>query len=341
MGAGRGQVVLLVPERRQQALDLLEGRRLVLGEAMLDHEVGRDRAVVGAEPRHPAVELRERAHQALVTGLRDLERLAVAIGHLGVLRALADEQLLEVRLLLDEALLVADLDAVERWDGGVDVPALHELLHLAEEEREQQRADVRAVDVGVGHDDDPVVAQLFDVELGADPAADRGHDRLDLEVREHLVDAVLLRVDDLAAEREDRLEVLVARVDGGPAGRVPLDEIELAALGIGRLAVGEPAGQAAARERALAGDLARLAGRLPCAGGVDRLRDDLLALVRVLVEELGELLVDDLLHEAAHPRDCRASSWSGPRTAARGASARSRQRGPRGRRRPRGSPPSP
>ena len=137
---------------------------------------------------------------------------------------------------------------------------------------------------------------------GADPAPDRGHDRLDLEVREHLVDAVLLRVDHLAAEGKDRLEVLVARVDRGASCRVALDEVELAALGVGRLAVGEPAGETAARECPLSRDLAGLAGRLTGAGGVDRLGDDLLALVRVLVEELGELLVDDLLHEAAYPR---------------------------------------
>ncbi len=230
----------------------VERGRVVLGEAMVDDELGGDCAVVGAEPRHPPVELRERAHETLVARLGDLERLAGAVGHLDVLRALADEQLLEVRLLLDEALLVADLDAIERRHGHVDVTALDELLHLPEEEGQEQRADVRAVDVGVGHHDDPVVAQLLDVELGADPAADRGHDRLDLEVREHLVDAVLLRVDHLAAEGQDRLEVLVARVDRRAAGRVALDEVELAALGVGRLAVGELAGQTAAGECPLA-----------------------------------------------------------------------------------------
>ncbi len=194
-----------------------------------------------------------------------------------------------------------ELDAVERRDGDVDVAGLDELLHLAVEERQQQRPDVRAVDVGVGHDDHAVVPQLLDVELVADATADGGDDRLDLGVREHLVDAVLLAVDDLAAERQDRLEVLVARVDGGAARRVALDEVDLAALGVVRLAVGELAGEAAAGHRALAADLARLARRLAGARGVDRLRDDPLALGRVLVEELGELLVHRLLDEGAHP----------------------------------------
>ena len=253
MGAGRREVVLLVPERRQQAAR--PPRASTPRARRADGSITNSAAIAPWSARSRDIQPSnsdERAHEALVAGLGDLERLAVAVGHLDVLRPLADEQLLEVRLLLDEALLVADLDAVERRHGDVDVAALDELLHLPVEERQEQRADVRAVDVGVGHHDDPVVAELLDVELGADAGADRRDDRLDLEVREHLVDAVLLRVDDLAAEREDRLEVLVARVDGGAAGGVALDEVELAALGVGRLAVGELAGKAAADERALA-----------------------------------------------------------------------------------------
>jgi hypothetical protein len=56
---------------------------------------------------------------------------------------------------------------VERRLRDVDVAALDQLRHLPVEERQQQRADVRAVDVGVGHDDDAVVAQLVEVELVA------------------------------------------------------------------------------------------------------------------------------------------------------------------------------
>ena len=129
-----------------------------------------------------------------------------------------DEKVLELRLLLDVAQLRADLHAVERGDGHVDVPALDELLHLAVEEREDERADVRSVDVGVRHDDDPVVAELLQVELVRDARADRGDDRLDLLVGENLVDPVLLGVDHLPAERQDRLVAAVARVHGRAPG---------------------------------------------------------------------------------------------------------------------------
>jgi hypothetical protein len=56
---------------------------------------------------------------------------------------------------------------VERRLGDVEIALLDELRHLPIEERQQQRADVRAVHVGVGHDDDLVVAQLVDVEIVA------------------------------------------------------------------------------------------------------------------------------------------------------------------------------
>src|SRR5205823_1556712 len=105
--------------------------------------------------------------------------------------------------------------------------------------------------------------ELRDVELVADARADRGDHRLDLGVREHLVDAVLLAVDDLPAERQDRLEEAVARLDGRAAGRVSLDEVELRRLRVVDLAVGELARQRRALERALAArQLTRLARRL-------------------------------------------------------------------------------
>ena len=73
------------------------------------------------------------------------------------------------------------LTLIERRLGDIEVAALDQLRHLAEEEGQQQRADMGAVDVGVGHDDDLVVAQLVDVELVlADAGAQRGDQRADL-----------------------------------------------------------------------------------------------------------------------------------------------------------------
>ena len=106
----------------------------------------------------------------------------------------------------------------------------------------------------------------------ADAAAERRDHRLDLVAAEHLVEARLLDVQDLALDRQDRLEPPVASLLGRSAGGLALDDVELALRGIALLAVGELAGQAAAVERALAPhQVARLARGLARARRVDRL----------------------------------------------------------------------
>ena len=151
-----------------------------------------------------------------------------------------------------------------------------------------------AVDVGVGHQHDLVVPQLGEVEVLADAGAERRDQRLDLLVAQRAVEAGALDVEDLAADRQDRLRARVAPAHRRAAGRVALDDEDLALLGAVRLAVRELAGHAARLEQALAaGRLARLAGRHARGGGLDRLADDVARLGRVRVEPVAELLVDD------------------------------------------------
>ena len=77
--------------------------------------------------------------------------------------------------------------AVERRLGEEEVAAADELGHFLEEEGHQQGRDVGAVDVGVGHDDDALVAQRILVELVAGAAAER-----ELEVGDFAVGADLV-----------------------------------------------------------------------------------------------------------------------------------------------------
>jgi len=51
------------------------------------------------------------------------------------------------------------------------VTALDEFGHLPVEKSQQQRTDMRAVDIGVRHDDDAVVAQFVGIEIVAPDAA--------------------------------------------------------------------------------------------------------------------------------------------------------------------------
>jgi hypothetical protein len=79
----------------------------------------------------------------------------------------------------------------------------------------------------------------------------------------------------------------------GAAGGVALDDVELALLRVGPLAVGQLAGQAAGLEQPLAaaGQVAGLARGHARARGGDRLAQDVLALAGVLLEPLAEPLV--------------------------------------------------
>ena len=147
-------------------------------------------------------------------------------------------------------LVLADL--IERRLRDVDVPVVDERLHVAVEEREEQRADMRAVHVCIGHDDDLAVAALREVKLLADARAERRDHRADLGIGKDLVEACLLHVEDLAAQREDRLEPSVASLLCRAACRVALDDVDLALVGILDGAVRELAGEAGDLERVLA-----------------------------------------------------------------------------------------
>ena len=126
-----------------------------------------------------------------------------------------DQEPFQLALVLDVGFRAPALGAEERRLRDVDVAAIDELRHLPVEERQQQRPDVRAVDVGVRHDDDAVVAELVGVEvLGADTAAKGRDHRLDLVAAEHLVEARLFDVQDLSLDRQDGLEAPVASLLG-------------------------------------------------------------------------------------------------------------------------------
>ena len=202
-------------------------------------------------------------------------------------------------LVLEVTLVLAALHLVEGRLRDVDVAVLDEGRHLPVEEGEQQGADVGAVDVRVRHDDDAVVAELIERELVlADARAHRRDERGDLLRGEHLVEARLLDVQDLALEGQDRLELAVAALLGRPTGGVSLDEVELAQLRVPLLAVGELARQPDSVENALAPrELARLAGRLARARSLHHLRADHLRVGGLLEQELRELLGDDLLDD--------------------------------------------
>src|SRR5690606_6552517 len=132
-------------------------------------------------------------------------------------------------------------------------------------------------------DDDPVIAQVVRIELAApDTAAERRDQRADLLRLQHLVEARLLDVQDLALQRQHRLRAAVAALLRGAAGGIALDEEQLRQRRILLLAIGELAREPGDVERALAArHLARLARRFARACRLDDLADDRLRVRRM------------------------------------------------------------
>ena len=175
-------------------------------------------------------------------------------------------------------------DLVQRRLGYVQMLRLYQLAHVAEEEGEDERPNVRAVHVGVRHDDDAVVAQPRQVDVVVHPRADGGYHRADAVVAQRLVGARLFDVQYLAPQRQNRLRIAVASALRRAAGGVAFYKIQLALPRVFLGAVGELAGQAAAVHRVLADDqVARLPRRLARALGGQALLDYLLGVRRVVL----------------------------------------------------------
>src|SRR5207248_11543532 len=157
---------------------------------------------------------------------------------------LLQHELVRLVLILEIALLLAELRLVERRLRDVNMAPLDELGHLPVEEGKEQRADMGAVNVRIGHDDDAVIAQFVGVVfILAEAATERRDERRNLRRRKQLVEARTFDVEDFALERQDRLKLAVPTLLRGAAGGIALDEIELAKPRVALLAVGELAGE--------------------------------------------------------------------------------------------------
>ena len=158
---------------------------------------------------------------------------------------------------------------------------------------------MRAVHVGIGHDDDPVVAKLFDIKIFMDACPEGGDHRPDLGISEDPVQAGLLHVQDLAAERKDRLRRPGPGGLGGSACGVTLDDEDLAVLSVLVGAVRQLAGQAQSVQRALpAGQVPRLARGGPGSLRHHRLLYDQFSDLRVLFQVDAQTLAEQALHGA-------------------------------------------
>jgi hypothetical protein len=88
----------------------------------------------------------------------------------------AVQQFLAMRIVPRVMGDVALRQPVERRQGREEVAVFDQLRHLAEEEGHQQRGNVRAVDIGIGHDDDALVAQSLFAIVRSRAGAERQDD---------------------------------------------------------------------------------------------------------------------------------------------------------------------
>ncbi len=116
-------------------------------------------------------------------------------------------------------------DSEQWWLGDVHMSGFDQFVHLPVKETQQQRANVRSVDVRIGHDDDLVVAPFAQILIGADTDTNCIDDALHLFVGEHFVFARLVGVDDLAAQRQDGLKLAQPASFGAAAGRIAFDQV--------------------------------------------------------------------------------------------------------------------
>src|SRR5690625_6300327 len=124
-----------------------------------------------------------------------------------------------------------------------------------------------------------MVAQSAEVKaviaVAADPSAKRLDDGGDLRVVEGLTQGCFLDVQDLSAQRKNRLVVSITPLFGGPASGVPFDDEEFAFCGIFFLAVCEFTWERGVIEDASAADGF---ARFPCGfarfGGAGDIIDD-------------------------------------------------------------------
>src|SRR6202011_4209585 len=216
-----------------------------------------------------------------------------------VRRTLQDDLVQRV-VVLDVLQGLTLLDRVQRRLRDEHVAALDQLLHVAEEEREQQGADVAAIHVGGGHQDDLAVTLPGEIEVVLAAAGpERGDHGANFFVAEHLVITRFFYVENFSFQRQDGLEAPVAALLGGAAGGFSLDQKQFAALRLAFGTIRQLAGKAAAVECAFStGEVAGFAGGLASARRFNGFVDDLPSDRRILLEVCTQTFVHERLHDA-------------------------------------------
>ena len=204
--------------------------------------------------------------------------------------------------ILQVLFLLAALDLVQGRHGNEHVATIDDFTHLPEQEGQQQGTNVRAVYVGVRHDNDGVVTQFVRVEFfPPDTATEGGNQCAHFGRRQHLVETGFLYVQDLTLQGQDGLGFPVTTLLGTTTRRITLHDEQFRQGRVFFLAVSQLAGQAGDIQRTLAaGHIPGFTGGFTGTGRFDHLVDDHLGFVRFFLQVIGKLLVQLLLNRGFH-----------------------------------------
>ena len=108
------------------------------------------------------------------------------------------------------------------------MPIGDQRTEVAIEEGEQECTDMRSIHISIGHDDDTVISELFDVECLSDRSSESNDEVFDFLIGKNLIYAGLFGIQDFSAKREDRLIFAITTLLGTSSRRVSLDDVELA-----------------------------------------------------------------------------------------------------------------
>ena len=159
---------------------------------------------------------------------------------------------------------------------------------------------MRTVDIRVGHDNDFVVTQFFDIEfVAAYTAPQGGNQRPDFDRRQHLVKTSFFHIQNLALQRQDRLGPAIAPLFRRSARGITLDQEYFRQRRILFLAIGQLAGETGDVQHALASShFPGLSRGIPGPCRVDNLADYRLGLLRVFLQIILQHFARYRLHDS-------------------------------------------
>ena len=196
---------------------------------------------------------------------------------------------------------------VERGSSDVQVALLDNLREVTEEQRHDQRVDVRSIDIGIGHDNHLLVAQLVDVgfltvfAVQAEANTQCLNDVVHFIAFEGFVPHGFFYVQDFTAQGQDGLVLTVSSLLGRSACRVTLDEEQFAFFGVLAGAVGQLAGHAsAAHGRFALYGLTSLAGCYTGSCGKYHFVDNQFGFFRMFFQVIGQSFANCLIDGATH-----------------------------------------